>query len=187
MSEDPAMKKLKENIFSLCLKTKQGISASKHWTCKASASLRAAAILLSILGSAGLIATKLTNNISSEVGWQFWGSMLLLIFSAISQIASEFGIAKKASDSQTLAFNCKWHYDKMVFTLDDADPRVGIQSILSEVKALFLDREINKVIPLETEAIRAEAKRDSDSLINDKEGRWDLKARPSQRGFGNPL
>lgn len=87
--------KLSRNIRQVCRRIVRGKSAASNWQVPAQMFLRIASIALSALGSAGVIVDKVSGNLPNETGWAFWGSIVVLLFGIVLQIANEFQVAHR--------------------------------------------------------------------------------------------
>ena len=142
--------------------------------------------MLSTLGSVGVVVDKASSNLPGETGGAFWGSVILLIFGILSQLANEFQIAQLAADARSLAEKCEVYDTRLENVLTDDDPRTDTATMLVEVNALFESERYNKVLPRMTGVIEREAAARSGFLINRNEGHWQLSAR-RQRGLDERL
>ena len=79
--------KLARNVSELCLRIVRGKAAVHNAAVWLQRVLGILSILLSTLGSVGVIADKAAGNLPDQTGWAFWGSVILLGFGILSQIA----------------------------------------------------------------------------------------------------
>lgn len=98
--------KLIRNIRELEIRIVRGKAAAKNYSVFLQRFLSIASIVLAALGSAGVIADKLAGNLPSQTGFQFWGSIILLVFGVLSQIADKFAVGQRSADSESLAVRC---------------------------------------------------------------------------------
>src|SRR5438045_1763803 len=85
--------KLIRNVRELCVRVVRGKAAAQNPSVWGQHILSIASILLSSLGSVGVIAEKAAGNLSEQTGLAFWGSVVLLVFGILSQIANYFRVA----------------------------------------------------------------------------------------------
>ena len=76
-----------------------------------------------------------------------WGSVILLVFGIVSQIANQFQVAKRAADSESLALRCGLYETRLENMLIDDDPRTSVIGLLEEVNSLFEKEQYNQVLP----------------------------------------
>jgi hypothetical protein len=142
--------------------------------------LSVASILLSSAAGVGLIAAKIPNNVFDQSGRAFWGSITLLSFGIMSQIANQFQVGRRASDSETLAAHCGVFKERLNYMLLDEDPRTAVSDLHQEVSRLFESERYNIVLPTETRLIQEEAKGWALTLISKHREFWKLKVIPQR-------
>jgi hypothetical protein len=172
------VQKLVFNIEELCNRTARGQPARKSWFVRLHVALRILSIVLTSLGSVGVIVAKASANLPGESGAAFWGSVVLLIFGILSQVANEFQIAQLATDARALAEKCDVYDTRLANVLLADDPRQATVAMLVEVNELFESERYNKVLPPESKAIVDAGMLRSRTLILKNLPHWDLQAPP---------
>lgn len=177
--------KLKRNIRQVCRRIVRGKAAASNWQVPAQMFLRISSIVFSSLGSAGVIADKVSDNLPNETGWAFWGSIIVLLFGIVLQIANEFRVAQIATDSRLLAEQCALCETQLENMLIDERPMDLVAGLLRKLMELFENAKYNAVLPVSTPEIEAEADRWADVLIESHKGNWRLiDRRPRRPGSG---
>ncbi len=174
--------RLKFNIRQICFRIARGRAAAKRWYVVLNRALRILSILLSSLGSVGIIADKAAPNLPGQTGWAFWGSIILLGFGIASQVANEFQVAQRALDARAMAEKCDVYAMRLENVLQDDDPRTGVASMLVELNTLFENERYNKVLPHEDmpPQMQDDVLRRAAVLISDNEAHWQLPLRMQQ-------
>lgn len=169
--------KLTRNIQQVCRRIVRGKTATSKWQVRAQLALRIASILLSSLGSAGVIADKVSGTLPSETGWAFWGSVILLVFGILVQIANEFRISQIAADSRSLAERCALCETQLEDMLIFENPLAPVAELLRKLMELFQNERYNAVLPVMTAEMETEAERRATALITTHQANWQLLAR----------
>jgi hypothetical protein len=177
--------KLTRNIRQVCRRIVRGKAAARNWQVSSQLILRITSIVLSSLGSAGVIVDKVSGNLSSETGWAFWGSVIVLLFGILLQIANEFRIAQIAADSRLLAEQCALHETQLENMLIDDDPMGPVAGLLRKIIELFENARYNAVLPTTTAEMEAKAESWATTLISANKGNWHLVDRRPRRA-GKP-
>lgn len=177
-----AKEKLTQNVRDICLRVEQGKAVAWNWWVRLQLALALASILLSTLGSAGVILDKAAGNLPEQTGWAFWGSVILLGFGIVTQFANQFQVAKRAADSESLAERCRLVEARLPRILRQEDPQAPVATLLDEVDTLFESERYNKVTPKLTDEMKADALKKADELIARYQGGWQLKGRKPQGG-----
>jgi hypothetical protein len=175
--------KLARNIGQVCRRVVRGKAAAGNWQVKSQLILRIASIILSSLGSAGVIVDKVSGNLPGETGWAFWGSVIVLLFGILLQIANEFRISQIAADSRLLAERCALYETQLEDMLIFENPASPVADLLRKIMELFQNERYNAVLPTMTPEMEAEAERWATTLINANKANWQLVARrPTRAG-----
>ncbi len=169
--------KLIRNVRELCLRIVRGKAAAQNWSVWGQRVLGITSILLSSLGSVGVIAYKAAGNLTEQTGWTFWGSVILLVFGILSQIANQFRVAQRAADSESLAIRCGLYETRLTDMLVDDDPQTAVVDLFVEITTLFQNERYNVVLPRETEKMKDASKRWADDLIARNQPFWQLKVK----------
>jgi hypothetical protein len=136
-----------------------------------------ASIVLSSLGSVGVVADRATANLPGVTGWTFWGSVIVLGFGIVSQIANQLQVAKRAADSESLAVRCGLYETRLENMLMDDDPRTSVGVLLAEVNALFEKEQYNQVLPTMTDEMKDAAVQWAARLTTENQKYWQLKVK----------
>lgn len=153
----------------------QGKAAANRWEVKAHRGIRIASIILSSLGSAGVIADKVTGNTSS---WAFVGAMMVLGFGIFLQIANEFRIDQIATDARSLAEACGLCELQLSIILENEDPRRAVTQLYNEVKTIILKHhKVLSAVPTESEVDETLSR-----LIDKNRAGWHLPERERKPG-----
>jgi hypothetical protein len=75
----------------------------------------------------------------------------MLLFGIVSQIASEFNLAKRAADSLAIATTCAVYETRMESVLNQDDPGAGVVNMLVELSERFESEQFNRVLPSDDE------------------------------------
>jgi hypothetical protein len=172
--------KLIRNVRELCVRIVRGKAAAQNPSVWWQRVLGIASILLSSLGSVGVIADKAAANLHSETGGAFWGSVILLLFGIVSQIANQLQVAKRAADSESLAVRCGLYETRLENMLIDDDPRTSVGGLLVEVNTLFEKEQYNQVLPRMTDEMKIAAAQWAGNLTADNQKYWQLKVKKQQ-------
>ena len=173
--------KLTRNIRQVCRRVVRGKAAARNWQVRSQLVLRVASIVLSSLGSAGVIVDKVSGNLPGETGWAFWGSVIVLLFGILLQVANEFRISQVAADSRLLAERCALYETQLEDMLISDNPVVSAAELLRKIMELFQNERYNAVLPLMTPDMEVEAERWSVALIASHRANWQLAARRQPR------
>src|SRR4030095_17037002 len=169
--------KLIRNIRELCSRIVRGKAAVQNRSVWLQRLLGGASIVLSSLGSVGVIADKSAGNLPTQSGWAFWGSVILLVFGILSQIANQFSVAQRAADSEALAVRCGLYETRLTDMLILDDPQTEFAGLFVEVSTLFQSERYNVVLPRETTKMKDDATKLADDLIARYQPFWSLKVR----------
>jgi hypothetical protein len=169
--------KLIRNVRALCVRIVRGKAAAQNPSVAWQRVLGIASILLSSLGSVGVIANKAAANLPGQTGWAFWGSVILLVFGIVSQIANQLQVGKRAADSESLAVRCGLYETRLENMLIDDDPRTSVGGLLAEVNTLFEKEQYNQVLPRMTDEMKSAAVHWADNLTADNQKYWQLKVK----------
>lgn len=179
--------KLIRNVRELCFRVVRGKAAAQNWSVWWQRVLGIASILLSSLGSVGVIADKATGNMSDQSGSKFWGSVMLLVIGILSQIANQFRVAQRAADSESLAVRCGLYETRLTDMLMDDDPQTAVADLFVEVTTLFQSERYNVVLPRETDKHKETAKLWAGDLIARHQPFWQLKLNKVTRRTKRPV
>lgn len=169
--------KLIRNVRVLCVRIVRGKAAAQNPSVGWQRVLGIASILLSSLGSVGVIADKAVANLPGQTGGAFWGSVILLVFGIVSQVANQLQVAKRAADSESLAVRCGLYETRLENMLIDDDPRTSVGGLLAEVNTLFEKEQYNQVLPRMTDVMKNAATQWAGNLIADNQKYWQLKVK----------
>jgi hypothetical protein len=172
--------KLTRNIREICRRVVRGQAAARNPSVRWQLVLRVGSILLSSLGGVGVVADKASGNLPSETGWAFWGSVILLSFGILSQIANEFQVAQRAADSRSVAERCTLCETQLENILIVDDPRQPVANLLLAINLLFENEKYNRVLPAATDAMETDAERNAQRLLERYAKHWQLKTRPQR-------
>lgn len=172
--------KLTRNIREVCRRLVRGKAAAGNWQVRLNLVLRVASIVLSSLGSAGVIVDKVSGNLPGETGWTFWGSVVVLLFGILLQIANEFRIAQIAADSQLLAERCALYETQLEDMLVADDPSGAVAELFRKVTELFQNERYNPVLPRRTSRLEADADRWAEALTATNRPHWVLRPQPQR-------
>lgn len=179
--EDQSPKaKLVRNIREIGRRIIRGTAAGENRSVSWHFILRIVSIILSSLGSVGVIVDKASNNLPGEVGWAFWGSVILLIFGVLSQIANEFQIAQLAMDSRSLAERSALCETQLENILIVEDPRQPVVDLLIAISNVFASEKYNRVLPRMTSEMERAAESLANSMVERYGGNWNLPKRPQR-------
>jgi hypothetical protein len=166
--------KLKQNIGHLCERIVQGQAAERNASIKWQLTLRVVSILLTSLGSVGVIVDKAATNLPGQTGWAFWGSVILLLFGILTQIANEFQVAQRAADSKILYERCNIFKTQLQNCLIASDPTDDVQKLLDDINKLIVEEKYNRVLPTMTKGIRQKCEELSSDLFARYNQGWEL-------------
>jgi len=175
--------KLTRNIRQVCRRVVRGKAAAGNWQVKSQLILRIASIILSSLGSAGVIADKVSGNLPGETGWAFWGSVIVLLFGILLQVANEFRISQIATDSRLLAERCALYETQLEDMRIFENPLAPVAELLRKIMELFQNERYNAVLAVMTSEMETEAERWSLALIAAHQANWQLVARRPRAGM----
>ena len=161
----------------LCVRITRGKAAALNPSVSWQRVLGIASVLLSSLGSVGIIADKAAANLPGQSGWAFWGSVVLLVFGIVSQVANQLRVAQRAADSESLAVRCGLYETRLENILIDDDPRTCVGGLLVEVNTLFEKEQYNQVLPQITDAMKNAAAQKAGSLTAENQKYWQLKVK----------
>lgn len=173
--------KLTRNIRQVCRRIVRDKAAALNWQVPAQRALQITSILLSSLGSAGVIADKVSGNLPGEAGWAFWGSVLLLVFSVVLQIANELRVAQIAANSRLLAEQCALCETQLENMLLSENPGAAVSELLARFFQLFESERYNAVLPVMTREMEARANVMANDLIEAHRANWQLVRRSTRR------
>ncbi|MBN9119936.1 MAG: hypothetical protein J0I06_12370 [Planctomycetes bacterium] len=173
--------KLTRNIRQVCRRVVRGKAAAGNWQVTSQLFLRIASVVLSSLGSAGVIVDKVSGNLPNETGWAFWGSVVVLLFGILLQVANEFRIAQIASDSRLLAEQCALCETQLENMLIDENPMDPVAGLLRKLIELTENARYNTVLPAMTPEMEARAESWATTLISANKAHWQLVDRRPRR------
>ncbi len=174
--------KLIRKVRALCVRIVRGKAADRNPSVWWQRILGIASILLTTLGSVGIIVDKAAGNLPQQTGGAFWGSVILLLFGILSQIANQYRVAQRAADSESLAVRCGLYETRLNDMLEDEDPQTAVAELFLEVRTLFQSERYNVVLPRETDKMKTEAAQWADNLIALNRPFWQLRDK-KQKGF----
>ncbi len=163
--------RLERQIRFVCLHILRGQRARRRWELKAYYLLRIVTLILSALAGAGLIADKVSGNLTVATGWAFWGALLVLAFGILVQIADVFGVEKVATHARVLADICDRYETELGTILEDPDPMDSLVGLAGRVRNSLLDPSNHVTVPRGT-TVRADADRLAADLIREYRSNW---------------
>ena len=178
--------KLIRNVQALCDRIVRGKAAAKNPSVRWQRILAIASILLSSLGSVGVIVDKTAANLTGQTGGAFWGSVILLVFGIVSQIANQFRVAERAADSESLAVQCGMYGNQLENMLMDDDPSTSVGDLLKKVNDLFDEKQYYLVLPEMTDKMQADADQRASKLTADNQKYWKLTVKKQQGAKKRP-
>jgi hypothetical protein len=173
--------RLSRNVGLACAFIVRGRAAANNWQVRVHLVIRILSIVLSSLGSAGVIVDKVSGTLPNETGWAFWGSVIVLLFGIGLQIANEFRIAQLAADSRLLAEQCALCETQLENSLIEEDPRARVKDLLKRLIQLSENARYNPVLPRMTPELDARAKEWAVALIDTHQPHWELPKRQQRR------
>jgi hypothetical protein len=169
--------KLNRNILHVCRRLIRGKAASTNWQVRMQLVLRITSIILSSLGSVGVIVDKVSTNLPGQIGWPFYGSVIVLIFGILLQVANEFQIARIATDSMLLADRCRLYETEFEDMLVFENPTQSVADLLLKIMELFKNERYNAVLPDMTSQMEIDAEYWAARLFNTNSNTWQLVAK----------
>jgi len=163
---------LRRRVRQICRRVVVGKAGLNRWEVKFQQALRVLSIILSSLGSAGLITNKITDPLPGGTGWAFWGSVSVLGFGIVLQIATAFRIEQTANDARAAAEACAVFETQLGILLEEDNPISGVERLRTELNSVIL--KYTRVLPSATSALLAEADTLAAGLIRDNEDGWRL-------------
>jgi hypothetical protein len=173
--------RLSRNVALACGFIVRGRAAAANWQVKVHLVLRVLSIILSSLGSTGVIVDKVSGSLPNEAGWAFWGSVIVLLFGILLQIANEFRIAQLAADSRLLAEQCALCETQLENSLIETDPRNRVNELLKRLIQMSENARYNPILPAMTTELDSRAKGWAAELIGKHQGHWELPTRQRRR------
>jgi hypothetical protein len=173
---NPDEEMLKRRIRLICDRIVQGKAAIGRWEVTAHLVLRILSIILSSLGSAGLIVDRVAGGPPSESGGAFWIWIVVLVFGIVLQIANELQIAQTAADARILAESCVIYEIQLDIILQDSDPRKAVESLRNEVNTVIL--KYGKVVRSLTSTQVSQGNQSAHHLITKHQGGWNIPQPP---------
>jgi hypothetical protein len=170
--------KLARNIHDITRRTTRGKAAAGDWSIRVNGVLRVGSILLTSLGSAGVIADKVSGNLPGEIGWAFWGSVVLLVFGILTQLATEFRIGERAASARALADRCALCEVQLENILVVEKPQAAVAGLLGDINKAIEGERFVPVLPPMTPELEAAARELAQALIDRHSPYWDLGRRP---------
>ena len=165
---------LKRQIRRVCARIAQGKTAIRRWEVLLQRTVRIVSIVLTSLGSAGVIADKVAGNLPGQTGWAFWGSVAVLLFGILLQVLNELRVEQTATAAITLYEGCAILETQLGMALEESDPRAAVERIRGELNALVL--KCHRALPPTTSQLKSLAEELADSLIEANEDGWELPA-----------
>lgn len=164
---------LEKKIRFVCLQITRGRRARFRWEVGVYYTLRVVSVVLSAAAATGLIADKVSANLTAVTGWAFWGALIVLAFGILLQIADVFGVEKAATHARVLAAQAKLYQTELGLILSDEYPTNSVDGLAERVKASLLDPNNNATLPDEDDPkVQGEAARWSAALIARNRGVW---------------
>jgi len=164
--EEPILEaRLIRRVQQICARVARGQAARGKWQVQLQRVLRIVSIILSSLGSAGIIADRVYGNVPGQTGWAFTGSVIVLGFGIVLQIANEFRIEQDASDARALAEACGQFETQLDILLGSEDPTAVVAQLHEQVNAVIL--KYHRVLPAVTPELEAKATRLAQRLVKD--------------------
>jgi uncharacterized membrane protein len=171
---------LRRRIRQICRRIVIGKAAINRWEVKFQQALRVVSIILSSLGSAGVIADKVTDPLPGGTGSAFWISVSVLVFGIVIQIATAFRIEQTANDARAVAEACIVFEAQLGIMLEEENPVSGVERLRTELNTVIL--KYTRVLPRAAPALLAETDALSAELIQENEEGWRIPAsRPIRR------
>ena len=169
---------LKRHIRRLCGRIVQGKVAIRRWEVVLQRTVRVVSIVLTSLGSAGVIADKVSGNLPGETGWAFWGSVIVLLFGILLQVLNELRVEQTAAEAIALHEGCAVLGTQLGMVLEEPDPRAAVARLRVELNTLILKH--HRALPAMTKELKSHAEEMADNLIEMNEDGWELP--PEKRG-----
>jgi hypothetical protein len=163
---------LKRHIRRLCVRIVQGKAAIRRWEVVLQRTVRIVSIVLTSLGSAGVIADKVSGNLPGEAGWAFWGSIIVLLFGILLQVLNELRVEQTATEAIALSEGCAVFETQLGMALEEPDPRTAVERLRGELNTIVL--KYHRALPPMTDELKSHAEELADSLIEANEGGWEL-------------
>jgi hypothetical protein len=163
---------LKRRIRQICTRVILGKAAIHRWEVKLQQTVRVVSIVLTSLGSAGVIVDKVSNKLPDETSWAFVGSVVVLLFGIVLQILNELKIEQTASDARMLHEACAVFETQLGMVLEESDPRAVVERLRQEVYAVIL--KYHRAAPAATTELEQRADELAAKLIEANEGGWRL-------------
>lgn len=174
-SGDPSPEaRLVRKVGQISVRILQGKAAVSRWEVKAQRGLRIASIVLSSLGSAGIIADKLTKE---TTGFAFVGAIVAIGFGILLQVANEFHLEQIATDSRALAEACSLVEIQLGIILEAEDPTRAVGQLHEEINAVVL--KYHRVLPPAPSPVAVE--RLTKFLVEPNRSGWRLPNRQRKR------
>lgn len=172
-SDNPnPLEALKRRIRQVCGRVVQGKAAIRRWEVTLQRTVRIVSILLTSLGSAGVIVDKVSSKLPQETGWAFWGSVIVLLFGVVLQVLNEFKIEQIATEAAALHDAAAVCETKLSMMLEDADPRAAVDRLRDDIYETVL--KYHRAVPPMTKQLEERADELADKLIRANEGGWKL-------------
>ncbi len=171
--DDPNPKEtLKRRIRQICARVVLGEEAINRWEVRLQQAVRIVSIVLTSLGSAGVIVDKVTGTPPQETGLAFVVWVVVLVFGIVLQVLNELKIEQIASDARLVNEACALYETQLGMLLEDSDPRDAVVRLRGEVNAVIL--KYHRAVPASTPELEARAGARADKLITENEGGWTL-------------
>ncbi len=153
-----------KTILAICRRIVRGKAAESNRSVLLHSLLRLGSIFLSSLGGVGVVVDKASSHLANESGWAFWGSVILLAFGILSQIANEFRVAERAANSKLIAAKCRLYETQLENILELGGTEEMARDVLRELSDQFIKEPINAILPEMTNELELTAEKLKDRL-----------------------
>lgn len=162
-------------IRIITLRVVRGKAALRQWQVGVSKGIRIVSIILTALGSAGLIAKSLEGGPPNQGGWALYLWVAMLVVSILIQLANEFGINTFALESRLLAESCKVIGLQLDNCLSNSNPTEIVAKILTDINEITV--KYANALPDKTVVIEEDARGEADNLVAVYSENWKLPLR----------
>ncbi|HWA28289.1 MAG TPA: hypothetical protein VG734_21755 [Lacunisphaera sp.] len=160
--------KLKNRLELVCIRIIQGEATARNSAVWLHRYLGVTSIVTSSAGSFGIIMTRATNE------WPFVVSSTTVVMGVLTQIADHLGVAKQATDCESVLQLSRQYKVQLEEMLTESDPQDAIAGLVTTTGKL-LDRY--RVIPDETAVMKETAARWANDLVAKYGSHWKLTVR----------
>jgi hypothetical protein len=159
-------------IEIICDRVVRGGHAVNIWQVHFHRYIRILSIVLTTLGSAGMVAVNVKPDFGQQHGWALVGSLLALLLSIFVQLSSEFGIDRRATLATSARDSFRLVDAKLEIVLRNEDPTDMVNKLLEETDSLLV--KFYDVVPERSDDSSADSKRKSDALVDRFAAHWNL-------------